>query len=1334
MTTKRGKPNPKLSKPPSLLDKELRDPKQDAFGHVHFVDLLESHIESHEPPYSIGLLGKRGIGKSTIKALYEQRLADKPSKSGLKSITFNAWRYGSENIKRALLRHLFLELDGNKEKLDDALFSQIQNTINNKRTRKEQFFDLGQVILELFAPIIVFGLVLGLFIWFLTTWFQPDQQTALAWIGSISIAVLGLLGRHIIQFNQTRSKRAPLVKIDHPVSSIEQYEDLLIDQILIYKKKSKSLHRLIIFVDDLDRLSAEEMVQGIEAIQAFMELPPDQLDGLGIIFIISCDEAKIAEALWSRSKKSSGEVPATVSSLEDARNYLQRIFKFRVEIPPLPSLDMRGYANNILNNRMKDLKQVISNRGDNLDIIIERLIHVGVKDPRAVLNLLNTFADSYWLAEKREALDGSNKVGGLSDGSVTGHPVSLAALTALRVSFPEFYRDLERDQNLINRFESAFIHKQKLSSIPEYSRNILKNYGKYDSDNDVLEILERYRPLSRLIRSFEGLQWPRSLQPLLLFSQDPITRRLGDGGIEIYESLVSNDQEGLLRAFARDLDKNQLSDDHVTVIRTILATLYQENEVRQDNAYSVIAKILDRIPQEKANDLISKLVRRLTASKSLRTRVGFPLIESIVKRALPNDRMPLVDQLTLDFMRQNEPITFTTPSGLTPSLEEIKDYVHRTVEVLFWTKKNDSLSISAAERLKDWLKTRPYKVSDDESFFPFSELESWAQTYEDEILEILDKDYPNLLAEELSLKNPNIPNLESALKRCNEMFDLMYSRGEEDRAEVWSNLEKLLKTSQFETIKFSYEYAKRHSSKPSVEEKVIGSFIAQLSATLNSQEDLNNKIGLDDLEGLVTLAESRKDAAKYYSGDLGELISGISLDERFTDSVKRLSEIIFTSEPIHIKEFFSEWRQNLLTQLPEDLVSILGQNFGKLTDEQKQELCRGLTTELNPNSMAEYLENYKIFLLTLDAESLLNDKFRAHALAMSNHLSQSNIAQWDHFRLTVFSAFPILLKALEDSQLGTTLHNYFGHFKNVTEELGWSHSIMMGHWPKNSPTLSPYNPNTIFDQAAARVSTDPSGEGIKKIIASMTDMIMKEIVDDSNRQTSLIKTLKEQWSYNQDTVKEAFLLLKPEFDPTEIADLADDIDWQDTSSIQHLKEIWEDILKRIDTQNDVAIQLLKREPAEASETDVSFRLWSNIQPENKVSYSVSLLEDHELPEESRRRVLSYLISLNETSNTEEAMSIVTSILSNPNHFEVLEIMLENKQNLEASFTNQSLKNQLADLLIDSISKIDSTSLRQGISVWLRELRADRRVNNYLRSNEVSEDIVNILREHLNISR
>lgn len=127
---------------PSILDRELGDSSGDAFGHRHFAEVLRSLIEGdHKPPYSIGLLGSWGTGKSTIKELYLKALkTDMRGGKGARRadrvypITFNAWRYGGEqDLKRALLRHAFIQLGGDDLALRRELYDQVSSVEQTRR-------------------------------------------------------------------------------------------------------------------------------------------------------------------------------------------------------------------------------------------------------------------------------------------------------------------------------------------------------------------------------------------------------------------------------------------------------------------------------------------------------------------------------------------------------------------------------------------------------------------------------------------------------------------------------------------------------------------------------------------------------------------------------------------------------------------------------------------------------------------------------------------------------------------------------------------------------------------------------------------------------------------------------------------------------------------------------------------------------------------------------------------------------------------------------------------------------------------------------------------------
>ena len=128
---------------PSILDREIGDYTKDAFGHRHFAKALEDLIEDEakKPPFSIGLLGPWGTGKSTIKELYLEGLRSDKSRQDGKSrsnrifpIIFNAWRHGGEeDLKRVLLRAVFLDIGGDEDKLNEELFNQINVTASQQR-------------------------------------------------------------------------------------------------------------------------------------------------------------------------------------------------------------------------------------------------------------------------------------------------------------------------------------------------------------------------------------------------------------------------------------------------------------------------------------------------------------------------------------------------------------------------------------------------------------------------------------------------------------------------------------------------------------------------------------------------------------------------------------------------------------------------------------------------------------------------------------------------------------------------------------------------------------------------------------------------------------------------------------------------------------------------------------------------------------------------------------------------------------------------------------------------------------------------------------------------
>ena len=93
---------------PSILDREIENKENDRFGHIHFAEILYSLIKNNDAPFSIGLLGKWGVGKSSIKKLCRNEFLLK-DKSKYKIIDFNAWRYESKDRTVIQILNTFLQ-------------------------------------------------------------------------------------------------------------------------------------------------------------------------------------------------------------------------------------------------------------------------------------------------------------------------------------------------------------------------------------------------------------------------------------------------------------------------------------------------------------------------------------------------------------------------------------------------------------------------------------------------------------------------------------------------------------------------------------------------------------------------------------------------------------------------------------------------------------------------------------------------------------------------------------------------------------------------------------------------------------------------------------------------------------------------------------------------------------------------------------------------------------------------------------------------------------------------------------------------------------------------
>lgn len=220
---------------------------QDRLGFDPMARILSDVVLNTDPPFTIGVFGEWGSGKTTLMGLVKKRL-DGQTESPIKTVWFNSWKYdGKEVIWNALIQSVFFTMRNDPEveiKLD--LMKRIADAATN----------LAFFAAKTTASTLTGGLIDG-------------------------DAVDGL-----------RDAIKPLSATDANFKFINSFE-LTFKEIV--EEYVGAGGRLVIFVDDLDRCLPENAVQVLEAMKLYM-------DSGNVTFVIGVEPEVVRQGIRHRYK------------------------------------------------------------------------------------------------------------------------------------------------------------------------------------------------------------------------------------------------------------------------------------------------------------------------------------------------------------------------------------------------------------------------------------------------------------------------------------------------------------------------------------------------------------------------------------------------------------------------------------------------------------------------------------------------------------------------------------------------------------------------------------------------------------------------------------------------------------------------------------------------------------------------------------------------------------------------------------------------------------------------------------------------------------------------
>lgn len=399
-------------------DLERKKQPTDILNHSEIAQQLKEIISKVDTPANIALFGSWGSGKTWIcnwlenKIYEEQEHKDKvhfykPLPKEIKFVKYDAFKYIELPLLRSFIKVIaenILDKDKCRE-IEQKLNNSFEISRSDNRTgRSKAWFIAIPIILILFFS----------FIAKVVDWFPILEQ------GSTLAAVVALITYLFGSHQLSRKQVGP--KDGDEFEAI--FKELIIERM--------ECERLVIFIDELDRCSAKEMVNTLDAIRAFFDIER-------CVIIVAADRNVLELALDQEARQST-PYDEDYPYYSTGGAYIEKVFQYQFNIPPLWKNQGIACAEKLIESKNSKFWNKIKSEGE-LRTVIEILIPDYVTSPRRVKNILNTFVTLCHLALEKDLF---NKKGLISNEEIR----TMAKFACLRVEFPMFARDMFKDPKL----------------------------------------------------------------------------------------------------------------------------------------------------------------------------------------------------------------------------------------------------------------------------------------------------------------------------------------------------------------------------------------------------------------------------------------------------------------------------------------------------------------------------------------------------------------------------------------------------------------------------------------------------------------------------------------------------------------------------------------------------------------------------------------------------------------------------------------------------------------------------------------------------------------------
>ena len=275
-----------------LNDEEVTSFDADSLKRAPYVLGLAKFISECKTPMTIAIQGDWGSGKTSFMKMLNEKLDDE----SVKKVWFNTWQYSQFELGKDLPINFIREINSCLRKGQDSNI----NENNQQEYRKEQAWGAVRRIKDILARPVI------------------EATTGLGNAADAFDALLDILSG--------TDKKASIAALKVLKENFSKY----VDNALSEEKNSQGIskERLVIFVDDLDRLEPEIALSLLEVLKIILECDK-------CVFVLAIDASVIYMGLKSKYGDQMSD--------EKCRNFFDKIIQVPFRLPAAQQSDIESY-------------------------------------------------------------------------------------------------------------------------------------------------------------------------------------------------------------------------------------------------------------------------------------------------------------------------------------------------------------------------------------------------------------------------------------------------------------------------------------------------------------------------------------------------------------------------------------------------------------------------------------------------------------------------------------------------------------------------------------------------------------------------------------------------------------------------------------------------------------------------------------------------------------------------------------------------------------------------------------------------------------------------------